>query len=336
MKYIGMDVHKSYSQVAVLDGKTGVLDEFRVDSDPFSVRKALSGYAHDSKIALEASSHWAWIVDELQDMNMDVVLSHPTKTKAIGSAKIKTDKIDAKMLSKLLAADMLPEAHISSPSVREMRSYLRYRCTLVTMRTQAKNRVHAIIAGYGLKPPCKDLFCKKGRTWLKDQTLRPLHREEADAYLDLIDSFSAHIAAVNKRIVPLCEEREDAMLLTSIPGIGYYSALLVVAEIDGIERFSTAKQLVSYGGLCPSTRSSGGTERHGHITRTGSRYLRWILVEAAQKARYSGSPYNRFYQSIANRKGAGTATVAVARKGIFQMLKKRQAFDAAAWNRRAG
>jgi transposase len=165
MKFAALDVHKSFSQVCILDKKSGVLDNFRIESSREAVR-GLGPLLSDVKgVALEASSHWGWIVDELQGMGVDVTLSHPSKTKAIGSAKIKTDKIDANMLAYLLSADLLPEAHIPSFAVRERRSYLRHRYAVVCMRTQCKNRVHAILAGYGLRCPYEDAFCQGGIEW---------------------------------------------------------------------------------------------------------------------------------------------------------------------------
>jgi transposase len=335
LNYVGIDVHKSYCQVAILDTGSGVLDELRIASAREAFSEARDLFGAECKVAVEASSHWGWVVDHLQEMGMEVVLSHPSKTKAIGSAKIKTDKIDARMLAHLLAADLLPEAHISTPQVRELRSYLRYRYALVQVRTQAKNRIHAILSSYGLKPPGKSAFTKDGLKWLREVKLRELHRSQVEGYLGLIDYLSAQIASIDKCIEPMAEQNKEAQLLMSLSGIGYYSALLIVAEVDGVERFANAKKLVSYAGLCPSTRSSGGKERHGRITRTGSRYLRWILVEAAQKAAYPWSPYGRFYWPVARKKGSGTARVAVARKlleSIYHMLKTGESFDIKAWS----
>jgi len=339
MNVVGLDLHKSYAQVAILDKETGVLDDFRVDSSASGLRTLVEMVEPGTRVALEACSHWGWALDLLQESGLDVMLSHPSKTKAIGSAKIKTDKIDARMLACLLAADLLPEAHAATPQVRELRSYLRYRYGLVTMRTIAKNRVHAILAGYGLKCPTKDLFCAKGRKWLSSQKLRSLHREIVDGHLEIIDLLDRKVTEVDERLAPIAEQDAQAMIVDTVPGIGYYSALLIVAEIDGAERFASAKCLVSYAGLCPSTRSSGGKEWHGHITKMGSRYLRWILIEAAQKAAWPTSPLHRFYRSIARRKGNNSAKAAVARKlleSIYQMLKTGKPFDVKVWIKPTG
>ena len=336
MKYGAIDAHRSYSQVCILDKSTGVLEDFRIASTPEAMWDMAGVFGDCDRVALEASSHWGWMVDELQEMGLDVVLSHPTKTKAIGAAKIKTDKIDARMLAYLLSSDLLPEAHIASPEVRELRGFLRYRLVLVKMRTMAKNRVHSVLAGYGLMPPCSDLFCKKGRRWLSEQRLGELAAHQVEGYLTLIDHISSLVASVDERIKPMAQMNNEAQLLTTIPGIGHYGALLIAAEIDGVERFGSAKQLVSYAGLCPTTRSSGGKDRHGHITRCGSRFLRWILVEAAQKAVFPHSILHPFYWSVARRKGSGTAKVATARKlleSIYQMLRKHEGFHPDAWTK---
>ena len=334
MRFAGLDVHKSFIQVCILDRSSGLLEEFRIESNSEALRGVAETLSGVERVALEASSHWHWVVDELQGMGFEVKLSHPSKTKAIASAKIKTDKIDAKMLAYLLSVDLLPEAHVPGARVRELRSYLRYRYALVCMRTRCKNHIHAILAGYGLRPPVKDVFTKTGLAWLSGCKLRELHREEVDGYLGIMGELDARIGEIDKRITPLAEEDEAACLLKSLHGIGYYSALLMAVEIDGVERFRSAKHLVSYGGLCPSTRSSGGKEYHGRITKSGSKYLRWILLEAAQKATFRSSPMHSFYCRIAAKKGHGTAKTAVARKlleSAYYILKKGEAFDSKAW-----
>ena len=109
-------------------------------------------------------------------------------------------------------------------------------------------------------------------------------------------------------------DNPDVRLLMTIPGIGYYFALLVKAEIGDVGRFSSGDHLASYAGLVPSARSSRGVERHGGITRQGSRWLRWALVEAAMVHIRVDSPVTRFYHGVAERRGRKAALVAAARK----------------------
>jgi len=111
----------------------------------------------------------------------------------------------------------------------------------------------------------------------------------------------------------MAEGDEDIRLLMSIPGVGYYTALLVKAEIGEVSRFPFKERMASYSGLVPSTKSSGGVTRHGRITREGSRWLRWALVEAALVHLRYDTPVTRAYHRIAERRGRKTARVASAR-----------------------
>ena len=121
----------------------------------------------------------------------------------------------------------------------------------------------------------------------------------------------------------------QALLLATVPGLGYYAALLVLAEIGDVSPFPTARHLSSYAGLVPSTYASGGVVRHGAITKRGSRFLRWALVEAALHAVGRPGPLQEFYRRLLVGKGAQKARVAVARKlskAVFWMLKSGRSY----------
>ncbi len=126
-------------------------------------------------------------------------------------------------------------------------------------------------------------------------------------------------------VVVLAKDDEDARLLITIPGIDYYSALLIKSKIGDVNRFPSAKQLCSYSGLVPSTYSSGNTTFHGHITKQGSRWLRWILAEAIGHCVKKPGHLKEFYWKLARRKGEKIAKVAIERKlleWIYHMLKE--------------
>ena len=97
----------------------------------------------------------------------------------------------------------------------------------------------------------------------------------------MLETVRREIKSVSKKIQHLAEEDRDSILLMTIPGVDYYSVLLIRSEIGDVKRFPSAKQLCSYAGLVPSTYASGNVCYHGHITKRGSRWLRWILIEVA-------------------------------------------------------
>src|SRR5919106_6781549 len=159
----------------------------------------------------------------------------------------------------------------------ELRDIVRHKAALVRMRTKLKNKVHSITLMKGM-----DISVVTGtHAFTKGyiEKLRELDDYRINGYLRVIESLNIQIDTISKKILLLAKEDEMAKLLMTVPGIGYYSALLIVSEIGDINRFPDSYHLCSYAGLVPSTHSSGGVTYHGKITKTGSKYLRWVLLE---------------------------------------------------------
>jgi len=329
MLHVGVDLHKRQAQVAVVNSKGEVLRNCRVVCDRESMRGFFLQLRQPAQVVMEATSNWHWLCDLLEEMEIPVSLSHPLKTKAIASARIKTDKLDAATLAQLLRADLLPKAHLASHQARLDRELLRHRAMLVRVRTGVKNRVHALLAKENLVYHEGGLFTAKGRKWLAGLKLQPVKRSILERMLSLMDTLGTLIEGATAEIKLCAEDDRAARLLCTIPGVGYYSALLMVAEIDGVERFPDARHLCSYAGLVPSVRASGSYTRLGHITKQGSPWLRWILVELCQKAASRPDFLGAHYRRIARRKGNGAAKVATARKllkTIYHMLRQGKSF----------
>jgi transposase len=191
---------------------------------------------------------------------------------------------------------------------------LRHRVVLTGMRTSVKNRVHALLARQGILPEHADLFGKAGREFLTNIALPEGPRRRLDSLLSLIFDFDREITATTREIEARARADERVKMLTQIPGIGRYTAMLVIAEVGEIARFPTARHLCAWAGLAPTVRSSDGKARLGHISRQGSHILRWALTEAAQKIPTGGGPLRAMFERIAKRRGRNIAKVAVARQ----------------------
>jgi transposase len=153
--------------------------------------------------------------------------------------------------------------------------------------------------------------------------------EPVESYLRMMAPLRKEIRLLSLGLRHIAAGDEDVRLLTTIPGVGYYIALLVKAEIGDINRFHSGDQLASYAGLAPSTHSSGGVTHHGRITKEGSRWLRWAMVEAAHVHFRFDSPVTRAYHRIAEHRGKGKATVAAARMLLLvcrSVLKNRRPY----------
>lgn len=268
-QYIGIDLHKQTSYVTRMNERGKILEQLNLSNDPDTLRGYLTRQRSDTRFAVEATGNWMYLYELIEDRCPDLVLAHPQKTKAIASARIKTDKIDSTILAHLLRTNLLPTAYIPPREVRDTREVLRYRAALVSLRTSIKNRMSAILSKTGVKTPTKKAFGVKSRRFLAEVTVRSCYRLELDGYLRLLEHLTEEILQVTQRIETQVKEDPQATLLCTMPGIGAYSALLILSEIGDISRFPDSRHLCSYAGLIPSVHASGGKTRLGRLTKQG-------------------------------------------------------------------
>lgn len=329
MKYIGLDVSKKFSYVTVMDEKGTVEMQGKVGNRVEELNACFGKIDGDCALVMEATRNWYYLYETLEGRVKEMHLAHPLKVRAIAEARIKTDKIDSKILADLLRANLLPESYIPTQAVRDQREQLRYRASLVSLQTQVKNKVHALLDKNGLFCPYTDLFGGRGMNWLLEQKMREVYDEELKGYLEVLETLKTEIAAVGKIILKNAQQSPEAKLIQTMPGVGYYLSMLIVAEIGDIHRFPNPHKLSSFAGLAPSTYSSGEVVRHGRITKQGSKWLRWAMIEAAQRSPINSPKLKEFFQRIARKQGRKTARVALARhmlKIIYHMLKEQQPF----------
>jgi transposase len=222
------------------------------------------------------------------------------------------DKVDAAILAQLLRADLLPQAWIAPPAVRQLRALLRHRAQLVRLRTLLRNRIHAVLADHGHGRPA-GCWSGPGRQWLASLELPAVSREVIDDGLALMDALQQPIDRLDAEVRQRAKADPRVTVLTQLPGVGPFTALVLLAEIGDITRFGSARKLASWAGLTPTVRGSDRTVRHGHISKQGPTWARWVLCQAAQTARRHPD-FAPGYQAIAKRRGSKIATTAIARK----------------------
>jgi transposase len=272
----------------------------------------IGGLPTGTPAAFEAAFGWGWLVELLEAYGFAPHLVHPLQCKAIASARLKNDKAGAAILAQLLRADLLPEAWIAPPPVRQLRALLRYWAQLVRLRTLLRNRIHAVLAGHGHGRPA-GCWSGPGRAWLASLELPAVSREVVEDDLALIDALQVPIDRLDWEVRQRAKADPRVKVLTALPGVGPFTALVILAEVGDITRFGSARKLAAWAGLTPPVRGSDRTVRHGHISKQGSAWLRWILCEAAQTAKRSPQ-FAASYQAIAARRGKKIATTAIARK----------------------
>lgn len=329
---IGIDSHRRYSQITVMETDGHIVERQKVNNDRASLTKVLKPYAEpDTQAVLESGWNWGLVYDMINSCIDDVKVAHPLKVKAIAEAKIKTDKISADTLAHLLRADLIPECYVRDQESRQIQQVLRQRMFFVRVQTMIKNRIHVLIdrqeymreeaLGY------TDLFGVKGREFLRTAALPELDRKLLDADLELLEQLKTRISATESILGQIAENDEIVERLKTIPGIGKFFAMLIRHEIDDIERFPTSDKLCAYVGLVPSTYSSGGKTYHGRIIKQGNKYLLWAMVEAVVPAMKADAEIRQYYYTMKAKKGSSVAKVATARrllKIVYQVWKGKR------------
>src|SRR5436305_5188676 len=255
---IGLDVHRDFAQVAIWQG--GVVKQAgRFATTPEGVRAFAQGLGPADEVALEVTGNTWAIATVLTSRAGRVVVSNPAKTRAIAEAKVKTDKVDAEVLAQLLAADYLPAVWLPDDETHAPRRQVYRRAHIVRQRTRLKNGVHSILHR-NLVPRCAaaDLFGHKGRAWLADQDLPVDERQAVAALLRQLDFDAEELRLIDAELGRIGLARAEVRRLMTIPGVDATVALSIVAAVGDFGRFPRPEKLVSYLGLNPRVRQSGG------------------------------------------------------------------------------
>ena len=234
-------------------------------------------------MVLEATYGWYWAADTLAAAGAEVHLAHPLGVKAFTYRRVKNDERDAADLADLLRMGRLPEAWIAPPEVRELRELTRYRQKLVHLRTSCKDQVHAVLAKLGVPVTCTDIFGTAGSAWLDGLGLPQPYAGKVTSLRQLTGELTTEITMLSEVIADLLAGDRGYQVIQQLPGIGPVLAAVIIAEIGDVTRFRNAGQLCSWAGLTPRHRESDTKVTRGHVTKQGSRMLRWALIEAIQR-----------------------------------------------------
>ena len=331
MIHVGVDLHQRFCYMTALEARGKVVQAGPVTNERAALRKYFRAFGRQEvQVAVEACGFWPAFREVVEPEVGRMVLVHPQRVKAIAWAKLKNDRVDSATLAHLLRCDLLPESWKADRETQARRQQVRLRTTLVRQRTRWKNQVHAVLHQQGLRSPVSDMFGQRGRLWLQAVKLPVQARESVNACLRMIDHYDAEIQKQNLQLREKAKTDKRVAWLTSIPGIGECSAMMLLAEIGKIERFATKEALCSYAGLVPRVRESAGKAARGSITRQGSSVLRWIMVEAAQVATRSSPAARRYYERLLRKKHKHVARVALARKlliAVYALLHDGVVFE---------
>ena len=325
--YLGIDIHKQYAQVAVMDEDGEIAEEVRVENT--NLDELAQRYA-GAEAAIEAISNYYHIHDALSEY-LDVTVVNPGKLKLIANSDKKTDRVDAKELARMVRLNAVPESYVPAEEIRKARARVRGRQKLVENRTEYANKIHELLTDHGVTRTVKPLSVK-GREFLREFSFPAPWDTLLESYLEVIEALSDEIDRLEAMIEDCAGSLPETQLLMSIPGVSYYLALMIYAELGEISRFSEDKEVVSYVRLNPVIRESGDSRFEGRISKKGSGRVRWILVQCAHVAVHTCNDeyLSQFCERLAERKSSKEAIVATARKllvSMFHMLNRKEVYD---------
>jgi transposase len=336
-QFIGCDAHKKYSVFVGVNERGETSRAVRVGHDRESYREILKRFPAGSQIALEASGHYYWIVDEMEAAGHHPHLAHPLEAKKrMGKTSKKTDKVDANGLGILLRNGTLPEVWIPPAELRDQRELLRLRMFLVRQKTRVKNRIQGVLARYNIQLDVRDVFGAEGRKRLAARLDElPKHtRRSLELELVTLDFVALQIEDVEKELDGIMQVTAEADLWKTLPYVGRILSMVMALEIGRVERFPSAAHLASYAGLVPRVHSSGGHTRLGQICPEINRYLKWAFIEAANlivihQKHLAGQHVVRLYQRVKRKSNYQKAVVALARhlaESAYWILAKQEVY----------
>jgi transposase len=324
MLIIGCDFHPGFSQIAGLDLESGEYQERRLrhreEAEQFY--RALAG--REVRVGMEACGHYPWFERLLGECGHELWLGDAAKIRAGVVRKQKTDRRDAEHLLQLLREDRFPRIWVPSLEERDVRQLLVQRHKQVVARTQVKNQLQAMALSQGVQKKRK-LWNQQGRGELEKLPLLPYADQRRRKLLESLDRLDVEVGQLTRQVEEEAARRPAAVKLQTHPGVGPVTALALVLTLGDAQRFQRPRQVASYLGLIPAEHSSGGRQQLGRITKQGSSFLRFLLVEAGQTAARLDEPLGRFYRRLAMRRHRALAKVAVARKlatRLYLMLRE--------------
>ena len=314
---MGLDQHRGQITGEWIDTETGEVQRSRVaPADRAHVRKWLERFrGQELEVALEGTTGWRFVVEELRRVGAVVHLAEPAETAGLRGPKkrAKGDRADARHLRELLMVKRLPESWIPPAHILDLRARVRLRHTLSEQRGEWQQRIQATLYHHGC-PQRRSLMTGDGREWLAAQPLPVAAREQVTVALAMIDGIETQIAPIDKELRAYAQRQAGCKALMAHYGIGPLVAVTILAELGDCTRFSSSRLAVRYAGMDITVYQSDQRRAPGHLSRQGPPALRWALFEAAQSACRQGSPDREYYREAAERLGHNRACLSVARK----------------------
>lgn len=325
--YVGIDCHKNQWSV-VIRCKQETLYDKTIPAEYENLKKIFSRLEGGKiQVVYEAGNFGYQLHDRLVADGHGCIVTPPSLVPAAEN-RVKTDRRDATKLAMLLAGNLLKSVYVLEPQHRGERELLRTYQQVERHRKRVQCQIKSKLLFYGKHTP-KGIY---ERRWSKDYRawIRGLEwddewqKRSADELLEVFEFLDVRYKDLRREIARCAMQakyRERVKLLCSVPGVGIFTAMVFLTEIQDVKRFRRADQLASYLGVTPSQYSTSDHLHLGHISRCGNKFLRYTLVESAWTLIRKDPAMQKKYETIANRRGSKRAIVAIAKTLAIRMRR---------------
>lgn len=332
MKYVGVDLHKHLivlCVVVLVAGRPKVVKRARFRCDESEAIRAFFQALGPFQVVVEATAAYEWFFLLIEDLADRLVLAHPKKLRVIAESTRKSDKIDAEVLGVFLALDMIPQAYRPTPRIRQHRVLVRHRCWLQRRISSVKCKIRNVLGHYNAD--IAGLFTRKGAEYLASVSLSPADRFAVQALQEQLQQFQRQLGETDTQLTRFAQdaslaEQEARALLDTIPQIGTVTIDVVLSELGDWRRFRSQKAVTAFAGLDPGFRRSADKCHELHISKEGSRLLRWAMIQAAWRLVVHSPRWRQMFERLQINTGSKKkAIVGVARHLLCMMFAMLQA-----------
>jgi hypothetical protein len=313
---VGVDLHRRRSVLVRMAEDGRRLETVRITNSPAALRAVIARAGEHPRVVVEAACGWYWAVDVLEAAGAEVPGASAGGEGLFLPAGQERRKGTPRTWPTCCGWAGCPRRGVAPGEIRELREISRYRRQLVKARTSLKDQVHGVPAKLGIPVTQTDIFGVHGQAWLDELPMPQPYAGKVASLRQLAGELSAEITLLDAVLGDLLAGHEGYAAIRALPGIGPVLAAVIVAEIGDIRRFRRPGQLACWAGLTPRHYESDTKVIRGHVTRQGSRMLRWALVEAIQR-QPAGSRPRQVKDAIIARRGTqarNIAKVAAARE----------------------
>jgi transposase len=330
--YRGIDLHTKKMFVCILDAEGQIRVHQNIKADPEAFLRIIAPFQEDIVVTVECMFTWYWIADLCADQNIPFVLGHTLYMKAIHGGKAKNDKIDSHKIATLLSGGMLPQAHVYPARMRATRDLLRRRNHFMRKRAELSAHIQNTRNQYNLPDPLGCIAKPQNRQGITERFNDPSVQKSMTANLKMIDAYDRLLTQLEHHIIASAKEHDlrSYALLQTIPGVGRILTLVILYEIQSIERFPSVQDFVSYCRLVKCIKESNGKKYGSSGKKIGNAHLKWTFSEAAVLFLKGNEPGKRFLERLTRKHGKAKALSILAhklRRAVSFMLKNKEAFN---------